>query len=52
MMVHIEVEGDWMHISPTAKRQFFAAENVVISYTCIQVKKHSPEGYTAEDAIL
>ena len=29
--------GDWLKISPVAKRQFFAASNSEITYICIQV---------------
>ncbi|HIX78250.1 MAG TPA: cupin domain-containing protein [Candidatus Fusicatenibacter merdavium] len=43
--------GDWLRISPAAKRQFFAAEDTGISYICIQVKENSLEGYTMDDAI-
>ena len=43
--------GDWLRISPAAKRQFFAAEDTGISYVCIQVKENSLEGYTMDDAI-
>lgn len=42
--------GDWIRISPAAKRQFFAADNCAVSYICIQVKAGSLEKYTAEDA--
>ncbi len=34
------------------KRQFFAAEDSAISFACIQVKEHSLEGYTADDAVI
>lgn len=44
--------GDWIRISPEAKRQFFAAENSAISFICIQVKENSLEDYTANDAII
>lgn len=44
--------GDWLRISPAAKRQFFAAEDTGISYICIQVKENSLEGYTMDDAIF
>ena len=44
--------GDWVRISPAAKRQFFAAEDCAISFACIQVKANSLEGYTMEDAIV
>ncbi len=49
----IELEmGDWLRISPAAKRQFSAAEDVAISYACIQVKENSLEEYTKDDAIV
>ena len=44
--------GDWIRISPTAKRQFFADTDSAISYVCIQVKENSLEGYTIDDAIV
>ena len=44
--------GDWVRISPAAKRQFFAAKNSAIKYICIQVKANSLEGYTASDAVI
>ena len=44
--------GDWIRISPAGKRQFFAAEDSAISFICIQVKEHSLEAYTKEDAIV
>lgn len=44
--------GDWMRVSPAAKRQFFAAQNAGIKYVCIQVKANSLEGYTMTDAVL
>lgn len=44
--------GDWVRISPSAKRQFSASEKVGISFACIQVKENSLEGYTADDAII
>lgn len=44
--------GDWIRISPAAKRQFFAAEDSEISYVCIQVKENSLEAYTKDDAIV
>ena len=44
--------GDWLKISPTAKRQFFAAESSDITYVCIQVKENSLDGFTAEDAVV
>lgn len=44
--------GDWIRISPAAKRQFFAAEDTAISFVCIQVKENSLEGYTKDDAVV
>ena len=44
--------GDWVRISPVAKRQFFAAPDEEITYVCIQVKANSLENYTAADAVL
>ncbi len=44
--------GDWIKISPEAKRQFFASENEGISYICIQTKENSLEGFTANDAVI
>lgn len=44
--------GDWVRISPAAKRQFSAAEDSAISFACIQVKENSLEGYTMDDAIV
>ncbi|MDO5422439.1 MAG: cupin domain-containing protein [Eubacteriales bacterium] len=44
--------GDWIRISPAGKRQFFAAEDTAISFACIQVKEHSLEGYTMDDAVV
>ena len=44
--------GDWLRISPTAKRQFFAAEHAGISFVCIQTKENSLGGFTADDAVV
>ena len=44
--------GDWLRVSPAAKRQFFASEEEAISYVCIQVKEGSLEGYTTDDAVM
>ena len=44
--------GDWLRISPAARRQFFAAPDEGISYICIQVRENSLEEYTAEDALI
>jgi len=42
--------GDWVRISPKAKRQFFASADTALVYVCIQVKANSLENYTATDA--
>lgn len=44
--------GDWIRVSPAAKRQFSAAEDSAISWICIQVKENSLEGYTQDDAVI
>lgn len=44
--------GDWLRVSPAAKRQFFASSNKAIKYVCIQVKSNSLDGYTMTDAII
>ena len=44
--------GDWLRISPAAKRRFFASEKSAIKYICIQVKENSLEEYTGEDAVI
>ena len=44
--------GDWVRVSPAAKRQFFASQNAGIKYVCIQVKANSLEGYTMTDAVV
>ena len=44
--------GDWLRISPAAKRQFFASQESDITYVCIQVKENSLSGFTADDAVL
>ena len=44
--------GDWLKIAPTAKRQFFAANDSGITYVCIQVKENSLGGFTAGDAVV
>lgn len=44
--------GDWLRVSPMAKRQFFAAADKALKYVCIQVKANSLEGYTMTDAIV
>ena len=44
--------GDWLRISPAAKRRFFASEKCAIKYVCIQVKAGSLEGYSATDGLM
>lgn len=44
--------GDWLRVSPAAKRQFRAAADAGITYVCIQVKENSLGGFTADDAIM
>ncbi len=44
--------GDWLRVAPAVKRQFSAAEDSTITFLCIQVREHSLEGYTADDAEL
>lgn len=45
-------EGDWLRVSPSAKRQFFASDDSDFKFVCIQVKENSLEHYTATDAIV
>ena len=44
--------GDWIRVSPVAKRQFSAAEDSAIRFICIQVRENSLEGYTNDDTIV
>ena len=44
--------GDWLKITPAAKRQFFAANDSEIVYVCIQAKEKSLGGFTADDAVV
>ncbi len=44
--------GDWIRVSPAAKRQISAAADSSISFICIQTKAGSLEGYTNTDAVL
>ena len=49
----VELEsGDWVRISPSAKRQFFASQDTATSFACIQVKENSLDGYTMNDAVI
>ena len=45
-------KGDWLRISPKARRQFFAEEKEGMKYVCIQVRVNSLEQYTATDAVI
>lgn len=44
--------GDFLRISPSAKRQFFASAEKPLKYICIQVKADSLEGFTMTDAVI
>lgn len=44
--------GDWLRISPAAKRRFFASDDSEISFICIQVKENSLENYSANDGVI
>ena len=44
--------GDFIRVSPAAKRQFSASVDTAIKYICIQVKENSLEGYTMTDAVV
>ena len=44
--------GDWIRISPAAKRQIFAGKDSALGYICIQVKENSLEAYTADDGVV
>ena len=45
-------KGDWMRVSPAAKRQLAAAADCGLTYICIQVKEGSLEQMTAADAVI
>lgn len=45
-------EGDWVRISPIAKRRIFADKDSDIQFICIQVKENSLEEYTMDDGIV
>ncbi len=45
-------KGDWIRISPSAKRQLFASNDNNLKYICIQVKENSLENYTVGDAVI
>ena len=44
--------GDWVRVSPAAKRQFSAVADSGISFICVQVRESSLEGYTMDDAVV
>ncbi|MCM1309265.1 MAG: cupin domain-containing protein [Butyrivibrio sp.] len=44
--------NDFIRISPSAKRQFFASDDTAVKYLCVQVKEGSLENYTAADAVI
>lgn len=44
--------GDFIRVSPAAKRKFSASEDTAIKYICIQVKENSLEGFTMTDAVV
>ena len=44
--------GDWLKISPAAKRQFSSANDSDITYICIQVKENSLDAFTVDDAVI
>ena len=44
--------GDWLCITPAAKRQFSAAADSGVAYVCIQVRENSLGGFTAGDAVV
>ncbi|MDE7453600.1 MAG: cupin domain-containing protein [Clostridia bacterium] len=44
--------GDWLRVSPSAKRQFSASAEKALKYICIQVKANSLESYTMTDAVI
>lgn len=44
--------GDFIRISPNAKRQFFASEKKQLEFICIQVKENSLQNYTLTDAVV
>lgn len=44
--------GDFIRISPAAKRQFFASDDAAVKYMCVQVKANSLESYTMTDAVV
>lgn len=44
--------GDWLRVSPSAKRRFFASDKTALKYICIQVKENSLQGYTMTDAVV
>lgn len=45
-------KGDWIRVSPAAKRQFSASADEAISFACIQTKAGSLDCYTMTDAVI
>lgn len=44
--------GDWLRVSPAAKRQLSAAPDSEITYLCIQTKENSLDGFTLSDGVI
>ena len=44
--------GDWVRVSPSAKRQLFASDDAAMCFLCIQVKENSLGAYTQDDAVI
>lgn len=42
--------GDFIRVSPAAKRQIAASDGTAVRYLCVQAKAGSLEGYTMTDA--
>lgn len=45
-------KGDFLKVLPNTKRQIFAANDMEISFICIQTKQNSLDAYTKTDAVL
>lgn len=44
--------GDWLRVSPAAKRRFSASSDSSLKYICVQAKENSLQSYTADDAVI
>lgn len=44
--------GDWIRVSPSAKRQLSASDDAAMCFLCIQVKENSLGAYTQDDAVI